>query len=119
MKNREIAQIGKNNWICTDPDNLQYANELSKKVFEIKQFKREDFPLQFNSIIKDPYNIDAYIDINKYWVFDTICVSEYNYESLYDLVCHYYSFSEMEELIKNEEYMILAECIFEQENELY
>ena len=106
----------RNKIICTDPDNFQFCTPISEKVFEFKEFNRNAFPELFETIDKMGEDI---FNNPKYWISDTVNLEDYSIDSLYDNVCAYYSYSEMLELMENKEYMVLAECCFEMENELY
>ncbi len=95
--------IMENNWICTDPDNEQYALEVSEKVFRFKEKNR------FNGAYEDPNEI----------IEETINLEDYTEDQMFNHVSAYYDYDEFKEMLDNKEYLIIAECIFEQESGLY
>jgi len=93
-------------WTCTDPDNEQYGRQLSERVFEFKEKNR------WHDL--DPDNSEGEV------IQMTVNLDDYSKDSMYDLVCSYYGYTDFEEFLKTPEGLwIIAECIFEQESSQY
>ena len=82
----------KTEWICTDPDNEQYGRQLSQYEFE---FYEGDYK-------------------------DVIDLSEYTFAEIERHISSYYKdLKEVYDIYPESALWIMAECIFEQESELY
>ncbi len=118
LKITKMENINLSEYICTDHDNLQYCKKISWNTFEYLEFNRLEFASEFREITEEDLSIDLYLD-PIYWVCDTIQLSSFSESEQLEYCSGYYSESEFIEMVKNGEYMIIAECIFEQTNELY
>lgn len=90
-------------WICTDPDMQQYGRKLEEHVYEFKEENKA-------------WHITL---APRKWFTDIIDLRKYSYDDIIDYCSPYYS--SMEELFgiygKSSPW-IIAECIFEQEQNL-
>lgn len=119
--------INIDNWICTDPDNLQFVIHRINHS-EFKEFNRVKYPLLFERFIKESnYDIldlvipellstdlfvHSYIYENNYHYSDIKnIVDTYGYILNDDFILNGYS--------KEDSIHLIRECIFEQTNGLY
>lgn len=124
----EFSEFLKNNptteWKCTDPDNFQYQR-LNRGIPEFKEFNRNTFDELFNKMkTAEPKRVQDYIksifDDSMMWVQERIVLSTYKPDFIEKVAKTYYKdLSDLKETCGEQWELILAECIFEQENSLY
>jgi len=105
-------------WITTDPDNLQFK---TRKGYIFKEFNRKTYPEIFKTYAsKSDKDLIPIWNENKYWIVETIDLSEYSLSDILTIVLNYEN--GLDDFIlkyKNNSEDILAEFIFENENGLY
>lgn len=110
--------MNRNNWITTDPDNLQFR---LTRGYTFKEFDRVNYPEIFEIYKgKSDRDLKPIWDIEKYWIEETINISSYTFSEILTIITAYYN--GLDDLIlcyKNNSENIIAECIFEYENGLY
>ena len=96
-----IKNAKKYEWICTDSNIEQYGRKITDKIFEFKEKG------------KGPYiiNLDEYSnqDIES-------CINTYGYTQ-YPIIDDTNKLSYIRDVYKNESNWIIAECLFEQDND--
>jgi hypothetical protein len=91
------------NWKCTDLDNEQYGRQLSENIYEFKEKNRGLIGYEENELIELTIDLDSY------------SISE-----IENHISSYYSgIEQVKSIYGNDFKWIIAECIFEQESELY
>ena len=110
------------NWIVTDSDNLQFRFLKSYlDIYTFKEINRNKYPDIFEKYkSKSIKDLEAIWKEDKYWIIDSVDLSEYTFTELLNHVTAYYN--GLDDLIvhyKEDSEKIIAECIFEQENGLY
>jgi hypothetical protein len=133
----------KNNWICTDPGNLQFVNENFTNEFEFREYRLKDEIPEYIQNIVDKFKSDVSKHI---WILTslnepdkvgklsqidlllqcmdcytgTIDIDDYSLKDMKEAISAYYS--SLDEVIEKYGYdseKIIAECIFEQKTGLY
>ncbi len=105
-----------NQWICTDPDTLQYGRQISEKVFEFRQFdvinNRELFEAGLDMDLR-------YLETKPVWKMDcwdklTVDLTNYTDKDIKENITGFYnSLNELKNTYGEESNWIIAECIFE------
>ena len=124
MKKTTWEELEKQGWICTDPDNFQFCKEVSYLEFTYKEFDQLSYDLSkhISSSFLDNDVTDFLTkcwNIPSYWIEMDINVNDYSDEQKSDCVSGYYTKQEFEDMLKNREYQLIAECIFEIESGQY
>ena len=66
-------------WVCTDPDTLQFCKKLSEKVFELKEFNMVELNPNTTSnmnYVKDKQKLPHLVFAEKYWNEEELWVEE-------------------------------------------
>ena len=97
-------------WICTDPDEVQFCRPISETEFEYIQIKNP----QIKSVVKCGRNALAVLDGETQitdWYQDEIDVRYYSDKEIEDYVSPYGDILERSEGANRNQ--LIAECIFE------
>jgi hypothetical protein len=101
-------------WICTDPDQYQFGRKISERLYEFKEFD------WFNIFPDKSKTLEEAIEMKDNWVELTINLNHYTTEEIENHISAYYdSIEQVKEIYDDHWEWILAECIFEQESQLY
>ena len=118
-------------WVCTDADALQFYRfrEVDKdkgytSTYYWREFDRNRAPFLHKLLAS---NIEAIPteeflliwEDSEFWVMDILYPDSIKRGQISECMEAYYSMDEIIEFIKNKDWLIITECIFEQTNELY
>lgn len=101
-------------WTVTDPDNYQMGRKIGERTYEFKEF-------DWNAIAPEkPESLTQAKKMDN-WISDIIDLDDYTPEQIQNHISAYYKDLEELKATDNSESWewIVAECIFEQESELY
>ena len=101
-------------FICTDIDNMQFGRKINKNTYEFKEFNRNSYNFvdEVEKLGEKKFK-KLYWRDKRYWIRETINLQNYTSKTIKNILSAYYS------NFKGLTNWIIAECIFEQENELY
>jgi hypothetical protein len=120
---RVIVDNNGDKWFCTDPNNLQYSRLINEHSWEFKEFNRHQFQdefedasdLFFDGKLEDRVKL---FNTPNYWIQLEVDLKNYSNEEMWGHCSSYYDREEFKSLLESDP-EIIAECIFEQESELY
>lgn len=120
-----------NDWVCTDPDSLQFRKKRGVKEYTFKEFRFDLLNINTaptQEYVKAKLSLEAiqfadkYWDNEELWETQTIDVEEYTEESITEIMESYGYVYENGEIVDDSgnayvDYALVAECIFEQETQ--
>lgn len=105
-------------WICTDPDNMQFARQINETTWEYRQLK-DDVELTCHHYL---YDIERFKDVwwcEKFmWDIAIINANDYTEQEQWEHVKHFYTSEEFLEFRLQRDWQMVCECIFENNLEL-
>ena len=105
-------------WIITDPDNFQFRKDIDQDKWKFKEFDRFTYQKEYNLLKKEERDIEKYWYNSEMWIEEFIDLTNYTKSQANYHCSAYYSKTDFNKFWnKNRE--IIAECIFEQESQLY
>ena len=119
MFNNRIDENGritflKEEWTCTDPDEMQFCRVVDKHTFEYIQLKEKWLDLFYEECKLGKNFIDAISGVTTadYWIEDEIDVNNYDEEEIAEYLSSYGGILDgvSDETSRNQ---LIAECIFE------
>lgn len=99
-------------WICTDPDEVQFCRPISDTEFEYIQLKNGDLKEQVKGGFNALAALDNVTEI-KDWYQDEINVEDYDADELGEYVSPFGGEEFLEQSKGAERNQLMAECIFE------
>ena len=118
-------------WTCTDADNLQLYRKREADLnagYALTYYWREFDSYRFPFLKKfladnydrvPPQEFEVIWKNEDFWVTDIIYPDSLKNGEILDSMEAYYTMDEIVEFIKNKDWLIITECVFEQTNELY
>ena len=104
----------KEGWECTDADNYQFCLKINENTFRYREFN------WFNWFPEKPENLIQAEKDEDNWEDLTIDITKYTDKQIESYISLYYnSVEQIKEIYDNDWKQIIAECIFEQESQLY
>lgn len=109
----------------TDADSFQFGRKIRGGVYKFKEFERFLFAELFTQLKALPYKealeeIKNRFNVSEYWIEIEISLANYSEQEIEDHISAYYAdLDELKSIYGNDWMFIVAECIFEQESELY
>jgi hypothetical protein len=107
-------------WMCTDPNNLQYGKKVAEGHYVFREFDRNNYLREFKYFSYDTIHLLGIWSNDEYWIEMDIVLKHYESEEIEDHVSAYHkNVEEVKEIYGDDAEWIIAECIFEQESLLY
>ncbi len=101
-------------WVCTDPDTYQYRQDLSATEFVFRQFDGNYEATDPRKVSNWPEEMtdEIWEDVFQ-WTEEIIDVFNYSPSECLDYLASFYKKEEAIQFIVNQDWAIVAECIFE------